>query len=542
MPAAERARAPGQPDDRVGTALPLVACGRCGASGRVRDAEFAPLDDQGRLWPASVAAGAWLRGRLVEELPPDPTAPCPVCHGHRLVTRRGRHRPYASGRAAEQADRRGTASTCAYCHGSGLAGRVAVWQPCSTCSGTGRVLGWADVLDPVVPEGVDLEQPTSEAFLGAWLAAATWTVTRSDPPPAGSTLAKVSGGPAGWARDRLVGVSAEASLVSVWAPDAGWEAAPDAGLVGCAQALLAARRHPLALRRITSELGGRWVATGLQVELLGGYGWRVTVTYPPALPTAERPVLAVPSPSVARWLGLDPPARRLLAALYDEDQQREEAEHADRRDSLSPGRPAATWRWIDLDDPATLTAPPSAGAASRQLPTVRHLAQLLQATPADQLAAPLDVLAARRLVDRRGGPGHGQAQLTRLGRQAVRAGLRKRPRGRPPAHLLRGGAWAILAELFDVGDQGVHPAQYAGSYSRSALDPLRYQPDGPLVEEISVPQPIGQPVPRVRLTPAGRSFYERAWAEHDRWYPGVRATPPPGTEVVTLPPLANSPK
>jgi hypothetical protein len=81
----------------------------------------------------------------------------------------------------------------------------------------------------------------------------------------------------------------------------------------------------------------------------------------------------------------------------------------------------------------------------------------------------------------------------------------------------------------------VHPPQHAGRLGGDALSALRYHPAGPLVEDVSVPQPVGQPARRLRITQAGRAFYERTWAEHDRWHPSVRATPPPGVEVVTLP-------
>jgi hypothetical protein len=242
--------------------------------------------------------------------------------------------------------------------------------------------------------------------------------------------------------------------------------------------------------------------------------------------------VALPSPSVARWTALDPPARQLLAALYREDQAREDAEYADRRDNLSPGRPAATWRWIGLD-PAALTDQPD------PVPAAKHLAELLNATPNGQLEQLLGALAERRLVDHRAGPGASAVQLTRLGRQAVRAGLRERPGGRAPAHLLRGWAWQLLAELYHASDHGVHPAPYTGRVGSDALSALRYRPDGPLVEDVSVPQPVGQPARRLRITEAGRAFYERTWAEHDRWHPGVRATPPPGVQVVALPALAN---
>jgi hypothetical protein len=98
--------------------------------------------------------------------------------------------------------------------------------------------------------------------------------------------------------------------------------------------------------------------------------------------------------------------------------------------------------------------------------------------------------------------------------------------------------WQLLAELYDTDEGGVDPAPYTGRLGGDALLALRHHPDGPLVEDISVPQPVGQPARRLRITTAGWAFYERTWAEHDRWRPGVRATPPPGVEVITLPPLA----
>ncbi len=226
MPPAERAPAAVQPRPRKGTTLPLVACDRCGASGRTRDAELLSLDDHGQPRPSSNRL-AWVGDRMVEGLPPGPTAPCPVCQGQRLVSRRGhrpyaRARPYASAHAARQAARRGTASTCPFCDGSGLVGWVAVWQSCSSCNATGRVLGWADGVDPVAPEEVVLDQPAPESFLASWLATATWTVTRTDPPPPRSRLARLHHGSDQWAHDHLVGFAAAGSLVSVWAPNAGW--------------------------------------------------------------------------------------------------------------------------------------------------------------------------------------------------------------------------------------------------------------------------------------------------------------------------------
>jgi hypothetical protein len=308
-------------------------------------------------------------------------------------------------------------------------------------------------------------------------------------------------------------------LVGVWAPGAGWETAAEQVLVDRARDLLAARPQPLTIGQVTSVTRGRRVSTRLQIEVVGGYGWRVVVLEPPAPASApERPAVALPSPAVTRWIGLDPPARGLLAALYDEDQQRERAEYVARRDDPSYSRPAATWRWIDLDEPE----------AGKLLPTV--------GAGEDGLDPLLKLLADQRLLDHRSGPGNGAVQLTRLGRQTVRAGRRERPRGRPPEHLL-GRSWIVLAALYDAGVAGMDSARYGGRHSPSALHVLRYHRDGPLVEEISVPQPVGQPARRVRLTSAGRAFYEQTWAEHDRWFPGVRATPPPGIRVVTLPPL-----
>ena len=139
-------------------------------------------------------------------------------------------------------------------------------------------------------------------------------------------------------------------------------------------------------------------------------------------------------------------------------------------------------------------------------------------------SAVITALAEQRLVDHRAGTGHGTVQLTRLGRQTVRAGRREPPRGRPPQHLLPGGAWSTLAQLYDAGDEGLDRSRYGGHHGSSSLVPLQAHRDGPLVEHFEVPQPIGQPTQRVRLTAAGRAFHQRAWAEHDRWYPGVRAT------------------
>jgi len=496
--------------------LPLIACSRCTASGRVRDAELVPLDQQGQP-----RADAVVR-RLVEELPPGPIVPCPVCHGHRLTPRRG-HRPYPTERAAERARGRGTTRPCIWCEGSGLAGWVAVWQPCTDCQGRGRVLGWMGDVDPVVPDGVDLEQPVGEHFMRGWLATVSWTVVHQAPPRGRKARAYTGSGE--WARERLT--YSIASLVSVWAPDAGWETATDQALIGCARSLLAARSRPLTISRLTSLRAVKRVSTRLQVEVLGSYGWRITLLLPPAppsVPVPERPWVALPSAAVTRWMGLDPHARVLLAALYDEDQQREHDEDVARRDDFAHHRPAAAWRWIDLDDPAIAKLLRQAG---------------LGGVP---LAAVITALAEQRLVDHRAGTGHGTVQLTRLGRQTVRAGRREPPRGRPPQHLLPGGAWSTLAQLYDAGDEGLDRSRYGGHHGSSSLVPLQAHRDGPLVEHFEVPQPIGQPTQRVRLTAAGRAFHQRAWAEHDCWYPGVRATPPPGIKVVTLPPLGLRPE
>jgi hypothetical protein len=453
------------------------------------------LDDRGGL-RRRTGGLAWVTARLVEDLPAGPTAPCPACHGHRWVTP-GQHRPCRSALAAERAAGRGKARTCVYCDGSGLAGWVALWESCDDCKATGRALGWADVVDPVVPEEVDLDQPASEAFLAAWLAAATWTVARTDPPRPRSIEAKLYRSSDRWAEVQLVGYGAASSLVSVWAPGAGWEATPDATLVDCAQALVAARRHPLALSQLSAG-SGRRLATGLRVEVIGGYGWRVTVADAPAPPGGRRrrgrrwrcrrrrspagPLWTRPPgncwrPCTARTRSASTPSTPTAAT------------------TSAPGPPAATWRWIDLD-PAALTAPPEPGAAAKHGADAKQLAALLADTPESQLEQRLAALAGRRLVDRRGGPGCAEAQLTRLGRQAVRAGLRERPRGRAPAHLLRYWAWQLLAELYDADEGGVHPAPYTGRVGGDALSDLRHHVDGPLVEDISVPQPVGQPARR----------------------------------------------
>src|SRR6266536_3262184 len=120
--------------------LPLIACRRCAASGRGRAAELVPLDDRGRPQAATVARlRHWTP--LVEDLPCGPTAPCPVCHGHRLVPRRGR-RPYASARPGACLDRRRRP------------GRARRGQP---------------------------RPARRRAVPGPWLAATTWTVVYTDP-------------------------------------------------------------------------------------------------------------------------------------------------------------------------------------------------------------------------------------------------------------------------------------------------------------------------------------------------------------------------
>jgi len=380
-------------------------------------------------------------------------------------------------------------------------------------------------VDPVVPDEIDLEQPGDEQFMAAWLTAVTWTVVHQAPPR--GREAKAYYGSGDWAREQLTGIGSMASLVSVWAPDAGWETATEPVLVGCARTLLAARPCPLTIGRLTSLRAVKRVSTRLQVEVLGSYGWRIRPLFPPAPPAPpapERPWVALPSATVTRWTGLDPHARVLLAALYAEDQQREHDEYVARRDDFDYHRPAAAWRWIDLDDPASTKALRHAGLGDVQL------------------AAVITALAEQRLVDHRAGTEHGTVQLTRLGRQTVRAGRREPPGGRPPHHLLPGGAWNTLAELYDAGAEGVDRSRYSGRHGSSSLASLEAHRDGPLVEQFEMLQPIGQPTQRVRLTPAGRAFHQRAWAEHDRWYPGVRATPPPGIKVVPLPPLGLRPE
>jgi hypothetical protein len=375
------------------------------------------------------------------------------------------------------------------------------------------VLDWSGDVDPVVPDEVNLDQPADERFLTAWLAATTWTVTHTD--PARDRFAK--GRAQEWASEQITGLFGTV-LLGVWAPGAGWETAAEDVLVDHARALLAARPRPLTIGKLTSLYQGRRVSTRLRVEVIGGYGWRVTVLPAPPPPQArERPRVALPSPAVTRWLSLGPHARVLLAALYDEDQRREHGEYTARRDDFSHHRPAATWRWIDLDDPVIATALHNADLD-------QHLDGLLRS------------LKDEGLIDLRPGTGLGAVQLTRRGRQAVRAGRREQPRGRPPEHLLD-RSWSVMADLYDAGEAGVDRSRYAGHHGRSGLDRLRYHRDGPLVEDVAVPQPIGQPAQRVRLSPAGQAFYERTWAEHDRWFPGVRATTPPGVKVVTLPPL-----
>jgi len=224
-------------------------------------------------------------------------------------------------------------------------------------------------------------------------------------------------------------------------------------------------------------------------------------------------VPTLPSPGTSngptlrqRWQALNDRQRAYLLAIFRLDQQQEEHE----RGSWNRGqrrRPAAEWRLLDYGLLPYLPPVPTALYSA-----IEALGERDAGT-----GSTFQALESRRLIRCRYHLPDRQVELcveiTPLGRQVVRAGTGK---GASSRNLLPDWAWRWLADLHVAGKQG---SQRMGEGTRTYL-----RKRGLIVEELQG-EGLFAPVV-VRLSEAGRAYYQAQWAAYAERYPHVQAQPP----------------
>jgi hypothetical protein len=225
----------------------------------------------------------------------------------------------------------------------------------------------------------------------------------------------------------------------------------------------------------------------------------------------QAPTLPLPGTSSGptlrqRWEALNDRQRAYLLAIFRLDQQQEEHErgswsHGERR------RPAAEWRLLDYGLLPYLPPVPTALYEAIERLGLRDAGT----------GSTFQALESRKLIKCRYHLPDRQVELcveiTALGRQVVRAGTGK---GASSRNLLPEWAWRWLADLFVAGEQG---SQRMGEGTRTYLRKRG------LVTEERQGQALYAPVV-VRLSEAGRAYYEAQWAAYAERYPHVQAPPP----------------
>lgn len=226
-----------------------------------------------------------------------------------------------------------------------------------------------------------------------------------------------------------------------------------------------------------------------------------------------------PPPALAAWTELNDRQQGTLTAIYDLDQQIEEARRIDAARGLFDKRPAAEWRRIDFaHDPS-----------DRRLFGTTSLQQHLEAKGWDNQGngSTMAALAGRGLIVRGSRPGmlggimH-TVTLTRQGRAAARAGTSLTPGGTPKAALGH-RAWEVLVMLWKLDRRG------------KVLD----WDHSPTIENVLIGKHLPPLAEKVRggyaITERGRGFYRAQYAAHCAAHPDVRAPHPDGAHAEPWP-------
>lgn len=237
---------------------------------------------------------------------------------------------------------------------------------------------------------------------------------------------------------------------------------------------------------------------------------------------------------MATWTDLNERQQEYMKAIYETDQEQEEAERL-RAAHYRRSRPADEWRWMTYAD------------------TERGYTPLKERIVDKKLNDPgtgstFNALESRELILVRyegyiGEYSIPSIRLTTKGRKLVRQAIGYQPQKKLPVGTLQEWHWKALAEAWKAGDEGIIPDS-DGYYARIGWNTwlrLRdYKVHGenkPLADEkgisitwhksetIGIITSYSQEV-RMVITEFGKEYYKEQWARYRELYPNVEAPEP----------------